>query len=299
MKSSEQAIAQGTLFKILDSPLHGQVRGEQSIMDFPLFSLAKNPQMEPMVYEIDGSTIEIQPSVNGIATMWDKEILIYVLSLMCQMIERTGEAANVFTFNAHDFFRVKGLLRPSKREYDRFIEALGRLQGTQIRTNIKTGTIGTKGFFSWLPEAQAMTRPSSKGGEELMPVRVQVCDWLVRAVTRDRRIYNYHADYFRLGSVERRLYELARSQCREGQAEFELEALAVRVGTSRDPRKLKGFINKVAAEDNLPEYRVSTHVVVHELPGRDKSGRKRTSKKTIVVMTPKDQTASGRRQLAA
>ena len=134
---------QGMLFDGLDSPLHGKVRGEQSIMDFPLFSLAKRPQMEPMTYQMEGVVIEIKPSSNGIATMWDKEVLIYVLSLMCQHLGKTGEVLNIFTFNAHDFFRATGVARPSKRDYDRFIEALGRLQGTQIRTNIKTGTVGT------------------------------------------------------------------------------------------------------------------------------------------------------------
>lgn len=90
MDSREVALTQGKLFDYLDSPLHGKVRGEQSIMDFPLFSLAKRPQMEAMTYEMDGVKIEIKPSSSGIATMWDKEVLIYVLSLMVQHIGRTG-----------------------------------------------------------------------------------------------------------------------------------------------------------------------------------------------------------------
>ncbi|MEG8019539.1 replication initiator protein A [Sphingomonas sp. LR55] len=46
--------------------------------------------MEAMTYEMDGVKIEIKPSSSGIATMWDKEVLIYVLSLMVQHIGRTG-----------------------------------------------------------------------------------------------------------------------------------------------------------------------------------------------------------------
>ena len=88
MDSREVALTQGKLFDYLDSPLHGKVRGEQSIMDFPLFSLAKRPQMEAMTYEMDGVKIEIKPSSSGIATMWDKEVLIYVLSQMARSEER-------------------------------------------------------------------------------------------------------------------------------------------------------------------------------------------------------------------
>ena len=62
MDSREVALTQGKLFDYLDSPLHGKVRGEQSIMDFPLFSLAKRPQMEAMTYEMDGVKIEIKRS---------------------------------------------------------------------------------------------------------------------------------------------------------------------------------------------------------------------------------------------
>jgi len=279
---------QGSLFGVLDSPLHGKVRGEQSIMDFPLFSLAKRPQMDPMTFKMEGVQIELKPSANGIATMWDKEVLIYVLSLMCQHLAKTGEVINVFTFNAHDFFRATGVARPSKRDYDRFIEALGRLQGTQIRTNIKTGTIGTKGFFSWFAEAQAMTRAMPNGGEQLMPVRVQICDWLVRAVSRDSRIYDYHHDYFRLGSIERRLYELAHCYSREESAEVSLEILAAKIGSTAPLRALKMQLKKIAAEDRLPDYSIVIREIVPDAPTLDKIGRKTSKTETIVIMKPRE-----------
>jgi plasmid replication initiation protein len=297
MESRQVALTQGKLFDFLDSPLHGKVRGEQSIMDFPLFSLAKRPQMDAMTYELDGIKIEIKPSSSGIATMWDKEILIYVLSLMVQHIAKTAEVQNVFTFNAHDFFRATGVARPSKRDYDRFIEALGRLQGTQIRTNIKTGTVGTKGFFSWFAEAQAMTRATSTGGEALMPVRVQICDWLVRAVSRDNRIYDYHHDYFRLGSIERRLYELAHCYCRDEEHEVPLETLAAKIGSTAPTRALKLQLKRIAAENKLPEYTIDVREIVPAVPARDRLGRRIGKTETVVVMRPKERGSPDRLRL--
>ena len=300
MDPREVALTQGKLFDYLDSPLHGKVRGEQSIMDFPLFSLAKRPQMEAMTYEMDGVKIEIKPSSSGIATMWDKEVLIYVLSLMVQHMGQTrGEVQNVFTFNAHDFFRATGVGRPSKRDYDRFIEALGRLQGTQIRTNIKTGTVGTKGFFSWFAEAQATTRETASGVDQLMPVRVQLCDWLVRAVSRDSRIYDYHNDYFRLGSIERRLYELAHCYCGDEEYETPLEMLGAKIGSTSPLRTLKSQLKKIAAGNKIPSYSIDVREVVPEVPARDKLGRRVRKPETVVVMRPKDRSTGGRAALAA
>ena len=299
MEPHEVAVSQGKLFDYLDSPLHGKVRGEQSIMDFPLFSLAKRPQMDAMTYEMDGVKIEIRPSSSGIATMWDKEVLIYVLSLMVQHIHRTNDVQNVFTFNAHDFFRATGVSRPSKRDYDRFIEALGRLQGTQIRTNIKTGTVGTKGFFSWFAEAQATTRETASGIDQLMPVRVQLCDWLVRAVSRDSRIYDYHNDYFRLGSIERRLYELAQCYCRDEEYEIPIDVLGAKIGSSSPPRTLKLQLKKIAAENKIPGYSIELRDVVPAEQPRDRLGRKVSKSDTVVILRPKDKTLQDRSRLAA
>jgi plasmid replication initiation protein len=58
-----------------------------------------------------------------------------------------------FYFTAHDLFRVTGV-SGSSRSYTRLSDALERLQGTQIKTNIEAGGEGQAGFFSWLSDAQ-------------------------------------------------------------------------------------------------------------------------------------------------
>ena len=70
----------------MDSPLHGKVRGEHSIMDYPFFVLSKNAHLDPIEYHQGDVTIQIRPSATGVATMWDKEILLYVASLVVQAI---------------------------------------------------------------------------------------------------------------------------------------------------------------------------------------------------------------------
>ncbi|MGC7532168.1 replication initiator protein A, partial [Pandoraea pneumonica] len=109
-----------------------------------------------------------------------------------------------FYFTAHDLFRVTGV-NSSARSYSRLSDALERLQGTQIKTNIEAGGEGQAGFFSWLSEAQLHYQKNARGEKRLKGVKVRLCDWLYRAILRDRRVLEYSPSYFQLGPVERRL----------------------------------------------------------------------------------------------
>lgn len=270
----------------MDSPLHGNVRGERSIMDFPFFSLSKNAHMEPIEYNHEGVTIQIRPSASGVATMWDKEILLYVASLVVQAIADGQVADGDVTFAAHDFFRITGVQRPSTRDYKRFAEALERLQGTQIKTNIETGSKIDRGWFSWLSEAQVEYEKTATGDELLRYVRVRPCAWLFRAIKRDQRIYHYHHDYFRLSAIERRMYEIAHCYCEDGAIEIELEDLHRKIGSMGPVKRLKQLVKSIEGENRLPEYDVD---LLETVSGEhtDTIGRRRKSVTTTVRMRPR------------
>ena len=282
----------------IDSPLHGKMRGERSIMDFPFFVLSKQRHMEPIEYRQEGRTIEIRPSATGVATMYDKEILLYAASLIAQMIEDGLDVEQDVIFTAHDFFRVTGVARPSKRDYARFGDAFERLQGTQIKTNIETGSKIERGWFSWLSEAQAEYEKLPSGEERLKYVRLRMCNWLFRAIQRDRRIYHYHHDYFRLGTVERRLYEIAHCYCGDGEVRIELEALQRKVGSTASARKFKQTLKLVEIENRLPEYEICLDETGTETR-TDTIGRRKSTVQTFVTMKPKAQQIKRMRRLAA
>ena len=156
-------IPQGDLF-LLDSPLHGEIRGERSLMAFPFFALSKNAWMKPLTYDHATVSIEVRPSASGVATIYDKEIVLYIASLMAAKLEAGEDVAQDFVFTAHDLFSVTGS-NHSARSYQRLSEALERLQGTQIKTNIEAGGEGEEGFFSWLSEAR-LHYSKTKTGEQ-------------------------------------------------------------------------------------------------------------------------------------
>jgi hypothetical protein len=49
-------------------------------MEHPFYSLSKKPETKIRRYEHNGNWLEIIPSVKGLATIYDKDILIYCIS---------------------------------------------------------------------------------------------------------------------------------------------------------------------------------------------------------------------------
>jgi plasmid replication initiation protein len=253
---NDKALNQGDLFQ-LDSPLYGDVQGERTVAEFPFFALTKRAQMTPMIFESGDARIEINPSKTGVATIYDKEILLYIASLMAGRMERGEVVDRVLSFTANDLFRVTST-NVSARSYTSLKASLNRLQGTQIITNIETGGEGSDSAFSWLLKADIKYTKLPSGERRVKRIEVMVCDWLHRAILTDRRIAAYHLDFFKLGPIERRLYELAKFNCLdEGGFDVDMEALAARVGCASDRRGLEYFkkqLRDVADQQSLPEY---------------------------------------------
>jgi hypothetical protein len=280
------AIPQGELFR-LDSPLIGEIRGERSLMAFPFFALAKNAWMKPLAYSTPTVSIEVRPSARGVATIYDKEIVLYIASLMASKIEEGAEVAQDFMFTAHDLFTVTGA-NHSARSYSRLADALERLQGTQIKTNIEAGGEGEEGFFSWLSEARLQYARSGTGEKRLKAVKVRLCDWLYRAIVRDGHVLDYASTYFQLGPIERRIYEVARSTCVEGEPlEMELEALKLQIGFQNPLSNFRIAMREIAAANSIPDYAIQ---LIEEAPveapsdgGPRKAGRRPAKARVIVT----------------
>jgi len=244
---------QGELF-MLDSPLTGEIRGERSLMAFPFFALAKNAWMKPLSYSTPAVSIEVRPSARGVATIYDKEIVLYIASLLAAKMDEGESVSQDFTFTAHDMFSVTGA-NHSARSYARLSDALERLQGTQIRTNIEAGGEGEEGFFSWLSEARLQYARSKGGEKRLKAVRVRLCDWLFRAILRDRQVLDYASTYFQLGPIERRIYEVARSTCPDGgKLDIDLATFRLQIGFQNKLANFRMAMSQIAEANAIPDY---------------------------------------------
>ena len=277
-----KAVPQGELF-LLDSPLQGEIRGERSLMAFPFFALAKNAWMKPLTYNTESVSIEVRPSASGVATIYDKEIVLYIASLMAAKIEAGEEVAQDFVFTAHDLFSVTGS-NHSARSYGRLSEALERLQGTQIKTNIEAGGEGEEGFFSWLSEAKLHYTKTRSGERRLKAVKVRLCDWLFRAILRDRQVLNYAHAYFQLGPIERRIYEVARSTCDSDRVEVDLATFRLQIGYQNPLANFRNALKQIAGTNAIPDYQLE---LVETVAAAEPARRGRKSNPVRVVITPR------------
>jgi hypothetical protein len=57
-------------------------------MEHPFYSLSKKPETAIRRYEHNGNWLQIVPSVKGLATIYDKDILIYIISQQMEKQKR-------------------------------------------------------------------------------------------------------------------------------------------------------------------------------------------------------------------
>jgi hypothetical protein len=245
-------------------------------MAFPFFALSKNAWMKPLAYATPTVTIEVRPSARGVATIYDKEIVLYIASLMALKMDAGKQVSQDFIFTAHDLFSVTGS-NHSARSYTRLADALERLQGTQIKTNIEAGGEGEDGFFSWLSEARLQYARSGKGEKRLKAVKVRLCDWLFRAILRDRQVLDYASTYFQLGPIERRIYEVARSTCVDDEPlEMGLQTLKLQIGFQNPLSNFRIAMRQIAAANTIPDYDIQ---LIEDAPAVDEDGPRKAGRK--------------------
>ena len=107
----------------LDSPLTGDVSNDRNTMLHSFFAL-EPARMDPIEYKADGVEIVVQGTKSGIATINDKEILVYICSIASQKLARGEQVSQKFRFTAHDFFNVTGKT-PGGKTYRYFASRSG------------------------------------------------------------------------------------------------------------------------------------------------------------------------------
>lgn len=227
-------------------------KGDLASMEHPMFSLATRPDRRILRYEHNGIAITVTPSVRGLATIFDKDILIYCISQLMAALNAGRPVARVLHLRAHD------LLVATNREtsgdgYARLREAFERLAGTRITTNVVTGGEEVTTGFGMIEAWQIRRR--MRGGR-MVSVTVMLSEWLYRAVLA-KSVLTLSRQYFRLRKpLERRLYELARKHCgHQPEWRVSLEVLLKKSGSASPRRVFRRMIRDMIAADTLPDYR--------------------------------------------
>ncbi len=220
-------------------------------MEHPMFSLATRPDRRVLSYTHNGVDVTVTPSVRGLATIFDKDILIYCISQLMAAINAGRPVSRLLHLRAHD------LLVATNREtsgdgYARLREAFERLAGTRITTNLTTGGEEVTTGFGLIEAWQI--RRKTRGGR-MVSVTVQLSEWLFRAVLA-KSVLTLSRDYFRLRKpLERRIYELARKHCgHQPEWRISVDLLCRKSGSASPRRVFRKMIRDMIAADTLPDY---------------------------------------------
>jgi Replication initiator protein A len=234
------------------------LKDDGASMEVPIFTLATKPDLTVWHWESkDGNrSITVTPSVQGRATQFDKDVLIYIVSQMTEALNRDRlDAKNrVVRFTAYDYL-VSTNKPTGGKEYGRLEIAMERLRGTSIKTNIKTGGQRVKEGFGLIERWKIIEK--SPDDERMIAIEVTLSEWLFNAV-QAHEVLTINRDYFRLRRpLERRLYELARKHTGH-QAEWKigLELLHEKCGSKAELKEFRRMIAMIIEADTLPDYKM-------------------------------------------
>jgi plasmid replication initiation protein len=203
-------------------------KGDMSSMEHPVFSLSTRPDMRARRYERGQNWIQISPSPRGLATVHDRDVLIYCISQCMAALNDGRQVTRRMRFKAYDLL-VATNRQTSGRGYELLKDALRRLQGTQIETNLRQGG---KEYFKvfGLIDAAEIVRETRDG--RMLDVEITLSDWVFDAIENNHVLTLSRRYFFLRKPLERRLYELARKHCgQQREWKISLEGLREKCGS--------------------------------------------------------------------
>lgn len=239
-------------FFVLDA-LDVAPRSDMASMEHPIFSLSTKPETRPLKYTHGENSLEIIPSVLGLPTVFDKDVLIYCISRLIAMKNEGREIGPCIRLTTHDLL-VQTNRPTNDLGYERLAPALDRLKGVSLKTNIKTGDeITTRGFG--LISEYEYNRKGSMFADRLRYLEIELSPWLFRAVEACE-VLPISRSYFRLRRpLDRRIYELARKHCgQQNHWRVSLDVLQKKSGSNSPSKKFAFFIRHLTASNHLPDY---------------------------------------------
>ena len=234
-------------------------KADMASMAHPIFSLSTKPDHRVKRYEdTSGSNyVEVKPSHDGLATIHDRDVLIYCISQIMAAVNEGKKVSSTVRLRAFDLLKATNRTTDG-RGYEGLKSALTRLQGTQIETNIVTGDQEQLDIFSIIDRAK-IVRQSRDG--RMQEIEIELSDWVFNAIEA-QEVLTLHEDYFRLRKpLERRIYEIARKHCgQKAEWKISLEVLQKKTGSASSSREFKRLVSNITTQDaefnHMPDYSV-------------------------------------------
>src|SRR6056297_2562561 len=228
-------------------------KDDMATMEHPLFSLATKPDMRHLEYRSNDNVLKIRPSGLGLPTIFDKDILIFVISQLMHRKNRGETIGDTVRFSARELC-VATNRQIGGDHYKRLENAFSRLQGTQFVTNVRTGGKIETRIFSLIDEGGFVRTDDERF--RLDYCEVKLSRWLMRAIESDQ-VVTISNDYFRLRRpLERRLYEIARKHCgNKPKWQIGLTTLQNKTGSNAPIKRFRHNLREIINANVTPFYR--------------------------------------------
>jgi plasmid replication initiation protein len=171
------------------------------------FSLAKQKRTEPIEHTFGENWVKITGDDSyGIATIFDNDVLLFVISQYMSAINNNIPTGRRFQFTGYEYFKFIGKNKFGGKGYDDLWRALERLHHTFVETNIRMDNSNRHHSFNWLSEIKQVKDGNTHKGYEIV-----IPDWLYESVVEKKIVLTLDDDYFKIrGGLERWLYLFAR-----------------------------------------------------------------------------------------
>jgi len=227
-------------------------------MEHPIFSLSTKPDVHIREYEHKGVRITIIPSKLGLATIHDRDVLIYCISQLVAKMNTGVPLQKTLHLKAYDLL-VSTNRNTDGRGYEQLIGALYRLSGTRNK-NQHQDWRHRRNRRVWAYRIVEDYRQTASG--RMTELRINLSDWVFNAVAA-REILTLHRDYLRLRKpLERRVYELGRKHCgHQDEWTISMELLKKKCGSASEDYEFRRLLATICKEDaehsHIPDYAVS------------------------------------------
>jgi len=224
-------------------------------MEHPMFAISSKPDTKIRRYHRNGVFVEIAPSAYGLATIFDKDVLLYCISQLLAGINRGRKPTRTVRVTAHDLLTAT-YRGTGGRSYQLLEIALDRLAGTRIKTNLRTGGRRIRKGFGIIDTYQVIEK--NPNDDTMIALEITLSQWMYNAVL-SKETLTLNPEYFQIGGgLERRIYEIARKHCgNQPTWKISLQALHEKSGSQASLREFRRMLQVIAEENNLFDYQIN------------------------------------------
>jgi plasmid replication initiation protein len=230
------------------------LKDDMASMEHPFYSLSKKPDREPRRYEDGkGNWIEFRPSIKGLPTIYDKDLIIYAISQLIAGMKEGRPISKRVRIDPYAFliFTERGV---GGRDYDALSDSLDRIDGTRFRTNVLFEGTRTDEWMGIIDGARMAT--DERTGK-IKSIELSLSEMVLDTV-REMKVLTLHRDYFRLSRpIERRVYEIARKAVGQDESwAFLMATLHKKSGSKGTLREFRRQMKPIIEGDFLPDYMI-------------------------------------------